>query len=94
MTWNKDLPLRRAEGILFQELDGEAVLLNLDKGEYYGLNIVGARAWALLAEPYGLGSLVEALLDEFDVQREVLQADLDVFLHDLLQEGLVYVVAA
>ncbi len=93
MLWDEVVHVRRTEGILFQELDGEAVLLNLDKGEYYGLNAVGMRAWALLAQPCDLAGLVEALVGEFDVQREVLQADLSAFLQELEREGLLYVVA-
>ena len=35
---------------LFQELDGETVLLNLQSERYYGLDDVGTRMWQLLAE--------------------------------------------
>ncbi|MBN1400973.1 MAG: PqqD family peptide modification chaperone, partial [Anaerolineae bacterium] len=37
-------------GTLFRELDGEAVLLNLESGHYYGLDEVGTRILSLLVD--------------------------------------------
>ena len=34
--------------VVFRDLDGEAVLLNLALGIYFGLNEVGTRMWNLL----------------------------------------------
>ena len=38
------------DDVLYCDLGGEAVIANLVTGKYYGLDQVGARAWALLAE--------------------------------------------
>jgi hypothetical protein len=38
------------DDVLFQELQGEAVLLNLKSGVYFGLDPVGTRIWQLFAE--------------------------------------------
>ena len=34
--------------VLFQDLGEEVVLLEVESGQYYGLNEVGARMWSLL----------------------------------------------
>src|SRR5438874_308601 len=39
-----------ADELLSSELDGEAVILDLTSGVYFGLNGVGARIWELLGE--------------------------------------------
>ena len=44
------------DDVLFQELDGEGVLLNLKTGVYFGLDSVGARVWQLL-EKYAVVSV-------------------------------------
>src|SRR5690606_27195557 len=38
----------RSDQVMFQELDGEAVLLDLSGEAYFGLNGVGTRIWALM----------------------------------------------
>ena len=43
-------PLSTLLAGLFQELQGEAVLLNLKSGVYFGLDPVGTRIWELFAK--------------------------------------------
>ena len=78
------------EDVLFRDLDGEAVVLNLDSGKYFGLDGTGTRMWALLAEHGRVEPAFRALLDEYEVSEEQLQADLlklvdELASHELLQ---------
>jgi hypothetical protein len=70
------------------ELGGEAVLLDLNTGVYYGLDPVGTRVWRLLQEPRSLAKLRDAIVDEFDVSPERCEADLAAFLASLNAHGL------
>jgi hypothetical protein len=56
-----------SDNTLFQELSGEAVLLELSRGVYYGLDEVGTRIWNLLGEGRSLQETVAVLVDEYDV---------------------------
>jgi hypothetical protein len=77
--------------VLFHTLDGEAVLLDLKNGKYYGLDAVGTRMWSLLAE-YGRPLLVvERMLQEFDVDVERLRADVLCWIDRLSAQGLLTV---
>ena len=60
---------RVPDGIVFQSLQDELVLLNLHTGVYFGLNPVGARIWQLIQvhQQAPLQQIVEALVDEYDV---------------------------
>jgi hypothetical protein len=58
------------------DLVGEAVILNLRTGVYYGLDSVGARIWALLQEPRRASEVIEIVLDEYDVERNQCELDL------------------
>jgi len=65
-----------SDDVLFQELQGEAVLLNLKTGVYLGLNQIGTRIWELLQQDGSLSKTVEVLLQEYDVSRDQLTQDL------------------
>ena len=74
--------------VLFRELNGEAVLLNLDSGKYYGLGAIGTRMWTLLTEHGEIERASQVLLDEFDVSEEQLRQDVQRLLDDLIGHGL------
>lgn len=75
--------------VVFRELDGEAVLLHLDTGVYFGLDPVGTRVWTLLLEHGSPAAVCERMLDEFDVPSDVLQPDVLRLLDELRDKGLV-----
>jgi hypothetical protein len=75
---------------VFTTLGGEAVILGLRDGVYYGLDSVGARVWELLAEPRSVAELLSTLVAEFDVTPERCEHDLIALLDDLAARGLVH----
>ena len=75
--------------VLFQELDGEAVLLDLASESYFGLDDVGTRIWQLLQEHGSLRKVFDIMLEEFDVQPERLEQDLLKHIGELADAGLV-----
>ena len=77
--------------VLSQEVDGETVLLDM-KGEcYFGLDAIGTRIWQELKDGREPKSVVSVLLEEFDVDRETLEADLKRLIGELSEAGLVAV---
>lgn len=74
--------------VLFRDLGGEAVLLNLESGKYYGLDEVGTRMWSLLLEHGQVKGAYTALLAEYDVDEERLREDLLHFVEELASHGL------
>ncbi len=76
--------------VLFQNLGGEAVLLDLKTETYFGLNPVGTRMWELITSgECSLGEAIDTLLGEFDVERERLEADLLRLAGELAAAGLI-----
>ncbi len=73
------------------DLSGEAAILNLKSGIYYGLNEVGARIWSLLKEPKAVDEIKNTLLREFDVEPERCALDLFALLKELSSHGLIEV---
>jgi hypothetical protein len=74
--------------VLFRELDGEAVLLNLDAGMYYGLDPVGTKIWELIGEYGSLQLVFDAMLREYDVDATILENDLLRLVSELCDNGL------
>jgi hypothetical protein len=75
------------------DLEGEAVILSLADGVYYGLDGVGARIWELLAEPRTAAELRDAITAEYEVDGDTAWRDLAALLTELLHRRLVEVVA-
>ena len=73
------------------DLAGEAVILNLKSGVYFGLNEVGARIWTLIQQPQSLRDLRDALLAEYDVAPEVCDRDLLQLIQELKAADLIEV---
>jgi hypothetical protein len=74
--------------VLFRELSGEAVLLNLESGVYFGLDPVGTRVWMLVTRQQPLAAVCATLLDEYDVSAEVIATDVLTLVADLCDKGL------
>ncbi|MCH9649198.1 MAG: PqqD family protein [Deltaproteobacteria bacterium] len=75
--------------VLFRELQGEAVLLDLKSQRYFGLDLVGTRIWQLLSEHAKESIVLEHLELEFDAPREDLSRDLRNFLDRLESQELI-----
>ena len=76
------LKIKLNDDVVFRDLSGESVLLNLSTGTYFGLNEVGTRVWALLTELPDVDRAIAALQAEFDVD----PAQLDKDVRDLVQQ--------
>ena len=72
-------------------LEEEAVMLSLEKGKYYGLDPVGTRIWSLVQEPRAVNDILDALLQEYDVEPARCKQDLMALLEKLATEGLIEV---
>jgi hypothetical protein len=78
-----------SEGHVSADLRGEAVVLSVQRGSYFGLDEVGARIWSMLREPIQVLAIRDAIVSEFEVTPETCQRDLLEFLGELLSEGLI-----
>lgn len=90
MTTVETQPLyRRNPDLIATDMDGETVMMSIERGEYYGIGGVGSRVWSLLEQPASLATVVATIRAEFDVDEATCQADMARFLDELQQLGLV-----
>lgn len=79
------------DDVLMQELEGESVFLDIQRGQYFGLDEVGTRMWKALTTAPSIQAAYETLLAEYDVDEELLQRDLGDLLEKLVKHGLLEV---
>ena len=79
------------DDVLFQEVAGEAVLLNLASERYFGLDPVGTHIWGLLNRNMPLQQVHQDLCETYEASPEQLQQDLLKLVTELAEAGLVTV---
>ena len=84
-----DATLRlRDEGLNWREIDGEVVVLDVERSHYLNLNATGCVLWLMLAEGATERQLADKLIDEFDVTEQTARADVESFLTGCRENGL------
>jgi hypothetical protein len=76
---------------LSTELGGEAVVLDLGSGVYYGLNETGARIWSLIAEPISVFEICHTLESEYEVDGATCAVAVTALIDALHRAGLIEV---
>ena len=89
MAIQKNKSFAVSKDVLFQEVSGETVLLDLNSEAYFGLDEVGTRIWTLLNEGKTAVEMVDVLLEEYEVERETLEGDVRDLLTALIEAGLI-----
>jgi hypothetical protein len=74
--------------VLHQVVDGEAVLLDMETGQYYGLNSVATSMWSVLVAGGDFSAVRQALLEEFDAPIHDLDEDIRAFIGEMTDLGL------
>ena len=83
---------RGAQSVMIRTFDdGESVLLHLETEHYFGLNAVGSRMWELLTTSESIDAAYATLLEEYEVEPDVLRADLETLIGKLADGQLVEV---
>ena len=77
------------QNVMFRELEGESVILNIDSESYYGLDDVGTRMWEVLTQSESIQTAFETLIDEYDVQPDRLRDDLAGLIEQLAEKALI-----
>lgn len=69
-------------------IDDEVVALDVDTATYLGANKSAALLWQALAKGAKRDELVQRLADEYGLERDVAERDVDAFVHDLRSREL------
>ena len=81
--------IRRTPHHVACEVGEEKVVLQTNSGQYLGMNPVGAFIWDLLKTPRQASELVDQVMQRYDVDATTARADVDAFVSELSEAGLI-----
>ncbi|MCW2776355.1 MAG: hypothetical protein JWN17_80 [Frankiales bacterium] len=82
-------PLERAPDVLFQDLDGEVLVLRPGGQDVLHLNQTASDVWQLLDVASTAAELAELLAEAYDVPVAQVRGDLEPLVELLLERGVV-----
>ena len=83
----------QSEGNVVSDMDGEMVMLNIEKGKYYNLGELGGIIWGYLSTDVKIDTIVSSLLNIYEVDKTVCESQVLAFIKSLEKEGLVQITA-
>jgi len=83
------MKLKRNPDLVAAEMDGDIVMMSVETGTYFGLTGIAPQIWEALQTPQSAEELFSEMLSLYDVEEDVLRADLTAFLADMQKNGLV-----
>jgi hypothetical protein len=78
-------------GLDATDMDGEIVMMDLEKGKYYSFNEVGSRIWNIIEKPLVVKRIISILLDEFEVDEKACEESVLCFLDRIYNDELISV---
>ena len=85
---NLDNRLSIPPQVMSRLVGDETVLLDLASGHYFGVEGVGKLIWESVSDGKTLAETVDAIVDEFDVEKSQAEADVSAFASQLVERGL------
>lgn len=89
MKLSEETIIQRNNEILTSDIDGEKVMMSIQRGEYYGLGNTGSFIWDNIENKIRIEDLINLITQEFDVNKEQCLNDIMPFLNDLVEKGLI-----
>ena len=86
--------LTRNPDLVAAGMNGDIVMMSIERGLYFGISGVGTRIWELLEQPTRIDALAQAIQAEYDVDEATCQRDLLLFAGELVKHGVVAVAPA
>lgn len=87
---NPTMKLQRIDGAVSVDLDGETVMMDIDKGSYFALTGSGGFIWDALENPVTLDEIAAQVREKFDASgHDSVEAAVAEFVEELLNNGLV-----
>jgi hypothetical protein len=74
--------------VVHETIDGEVILIQLERGNYYSLSGSGREVWALLCQGVSPADVSSHLTERYEAPAEEVEVAVSDLVEQLLQEGL------
>lgn len=81
--------ISRSPSVMAAEVDGEIVMMSIEKGSYFGLDDIGSDIWKRIEQPCSFATLVDALAADYDADRNTIVSDVTVLLGQMAEQDVV-----
>jgi hypothetical protein len=78
----------RSENFVFNEIEGDLVMMNIESGAYVGLNETGKSIWNLLDTPLPIAEIVKHLVNEYQIEESQCEKEVLVFVEKMLKSDI------
>jgi|TARA_R110002096_G_scaffold73142_4_gene173329 hypothetical protein len=83
--------ISRSDSYVFNEIEGDIVMMDVSNGSYATLNETGKSIWLLLETPKTIGEITEALLAEYEVSKEQCEKTVNEFLKKMAEANAIVI---
>jgi hypothetical protein len=81
--------ISQSPNVLTAEVDGEILMMSIERGCYFTLNDVGNDIWRRLDPPCSFAELIDRLAADYDATRATIANDVKVLLSQMVVEDIV-----
>ncbi len=77
-----------SSSLMLQIIDDEALLMDTNTQQFYELNEGGVVLWKIMKEHNSFNNVIDDMLEAYEVSKEQVQQDLEVFISYLIKHDL------
>ncbi len=81
--------VEKTEGNIVSDMNGEKVMLSIEKGKYYNLGEIGGDIWGYIDSKRSILDIVTELLISYEIDQSQCEEQVLNFINSLVEEGLV-----
>jgi hypothetical protein len=79
----------RSPSVLTAEVDGEIVMMSIERGRYFGLDDIGSDIWKRIEPPCSFATLIDALAADYEADRATIVTDVQNLLSRMVEQDVV-----
>ncbi len=79
----------RSPSVLTAEVDGEIVMMSIERGRYFGLDDIGSDIWKRIEPPCSFATLIDALAADYEADRATIATDVQNLLGRMVEQDVV-----
>jgi hypothetical protein len=79
----------RSPSVRTAEVDGEIVMMSVERGRYFGLDDIGSDIWKRIDPPCSFARLIEGLVADYEVDRATIIMDVQSLLGRMVEYDII-----